>query len=383
MNSTEHHTLSLDVALMCSAAEWRGSTASFAKIAAGLMRRGHRPLLITASASMEDRFRALGLDAVGLHLPKTGAREIMTIRRVLGHSNARVVMVDTPRDLRLAASASFFTGRPIVYRYNRYAPDQRLDLSDRFFLRQVDACVFQSEFIETKALGDAPLLRRARRYRIPNGVDLELFTAKPDAGSRFRDTHGLSPDTFLVVTGSKLTANKEVDVALDALARVRAGGHDVVYVLCGEGAQAGTLRQSADELRVPVLFTGQLDPEGMVAALSAADVVVHPAPIEIFPNIVAEAMACARPVIGIDSSGVPEVLGPDQEAGLLVPPADPVAMAAAVVRLLNDPELRRRLGHAARTRVAREFPLHRMEEGYTRMFLEEVQGVASGPARRS
>ena len=323
---------------------------------------------------MQSRFRALGLDAVGLHLPKTGLREIRAVRRVLGRTNARVVMVDTPRDLRLAVSASLFTGRPIVYRYNRYSSNPRLHLSDRFYLRQVDACVFQSEFIETKALGDAPPLRRARRYRIPNGVDLEFFTAKPDAGSCFRDTHGLSPDTFVVLTASKLAPNKALDVALDAVARVRAGGHNVVYVLCGHGAQADTLRQAANELKVPVLFTGPLDPESMVAALSAADVVVHPAPIEIFPNSVAEAMACARPVIGIDSSGVPEVIGPGQEAGLLVPPADPVALAAAMVRLLLDSELRRRLGRAARARVAKEFPLQRMEEGYVCMFLEEVYG---------
>ena len=383
MNSTEHHTLSLDVALMCSAAEWRGSTASYAKIAAGLMHRGHRPLLITASDSMQGRFRALGLEAVSLDLSNTGVREIGAVRRVLHDANARAAMADTPRDLRLAVLASLFTGRSIVYRYNLNYREARLDLGDHFYLRQVDACVFQSKFIETKALGDAPPLRRARRYRIANGIDLELFAAKPEAGARFRAIHGLSPDTFVVVTGSALAANKAHDIALDALARVRADGHHVVYVLCGDGPRAAELHHIAERLRVPVLFTGQLDPEGMVAALSAADVVVHPAPIEIFPNIVAEAMACARPVIGIDSSGVPEVLGPDQEAGLLVPPADPVAMAAAVVRLLNDPELRRRLGHAARTRVAREFPLHRMEESYTRMFLEEVQGVASGPARRS
>jgi glycosyltransferase involved in cell wall biosynthesis len=327
---------------------------------------------------MQERFRTLGLDAIAVGLSNTGVPEVLTLRKLLRRAHTQAIMVDTPRDLRIAVYATMLSATPIIYRYNLNYRAPRLDLGDRFYLRQVAACVFQSQFIEAQALRDAPPLRRARRYRIANGIDVDMFAPRAEAGARFRETHGLTPDRPVVLTGSKLAANKAHDVALEAVARIRSQGQDVACVLCGDGDRADDLPRVAAALGVPAVFPGLLDPEGMVAALAAADVVLHPAPTEIFPNVVAEAMACARPVVGVDSGGLPEVLGPDGLAGFLVPPADPAALAVAVMRLLHDEALRGRLGAAGRTRVTQEFPLHRMEEGYTRMF-----GEVAGSVRRS
>ena len=75
----------------------------------------------------------------------------------------------------------------------------------------------------------------------------------------------------------------------------------------------------------------------MIAAYSAADLVVHPSLQEIFPNAVGEAMACARPVSRRTRAAPRELLGRDGSAGVLVPPADADALADAVRRLLDDP----------------------------------------------
>jgi glycosyltransferase involved in cell wall biosynthesis len=111
----------------------------------------------------------------------------------------------------------------------------------------------------------------------------------------------------------------------------------------------------------------------MIAAYSAADLVVHPSLQEIFPNAVGEAMACARPVIAADSGGTAELVGRDGTSGVLVPPADIAALAGAVGSILPEAGRLRAVGEAARRRIENEFPLSRMIDGYERA-LAEVLG---------
>jgi glycosyltransferase involved in cell wall biosynthesis len=112
------------------------------------------------------------------------------------------------------------------------------------------------------------------------------------------------------------------------------------------------------------VFTGFLEPSEVVAALSAADVVVHPSLHENFPNAVGEAMSCGRPVVAADAGGTGELVGRHGETGLLVPPGDSAALATAVRTLLTDPGRRVQLGTAARQRIETDFSIDRMIGGY-------------------
>jgi glycosyltransferase involved in cell wall biosynthesis len=165
-----------------------------------------------------------------------------------------------------------------------------------------------------------------------------------------------------VVTASKLEPGKGHDVALAALWRLGPG--DVVYVICGDGARDRELRALASDYQLPVRFTGMLDIDSLVAALSAADLVIHPSVREIFPNAVGEAMSCMRAVVAADAGGTAELLGKDGSTGLLVPPDDVVALSNAIGDLLSDPSRRSQMGAAARRRVETQFSVDRMIEGY-------------------
>jgi glycosyltransferase involved in cell wall biosynthesis len=147
-----------------------------------------------------------------------------------------------------------------------------------------------------------------------------------------------------------------------------------VYVLCGDGSREGELSSLAAAYKLPSIFTGLLNTHDMIAAYSAADLVVHPSLKEIFPNAVGEAMACACPVIAADAGGTGELLGRDGSAGILVPPADAEALADAVRDLFTDPPRLRALGEAARRRVEEEFPIQRMVDGYERALAEVIGG---------
>jgi glycosyltransferase involved in cell wall biosynthesis len=157
-----------------------------------------------------------------------------------------------------------------------------------------------------------------------------------------------------------------------ALDRVRRDGRPVLYVACGDGAREAELREFAASLALPTIFTGLLEHDGVVGALAAADLVVHPSLREIFPNAVGEAMACGCPVVAVDGGGTGELLGRDGTAGLLVPPEDPDAMALAITGLIEDPERRAAIGRAARMRIETEFPLTRMIDGYERALSEAI-----------
>ncbi len=110
-----------------------------------------------------------------------------------------------------------------------------------------------------------------------------------------------------------------------------------------------------------VKFLGYVEPEGLASYLKACDIFVAPSLYESAGFIYLEAMSYAKPVIGCRAGGVPEVVK-DQETGLLVPPEDHVALAKAIVKLVNDNNLRKEMGLAARKHIELNFTREIMVE---------------------
>jgi glycosyltransferase involved in cell wall biosynthesis len=363
----------MHVALLSSANGWRGSGSSYAKLARGLGQRGHVAHLVTAAPRLTSRLAAMQLPVTEIPGRNTGPREVWALLRVLRRLGAEAVVVDTPRDVRLAAYASLLSSARVVYRYNLNYRRPRNDLMDRVYLKRVAACVYQSRYIQDDAVTHAPWLGRIRGFRIPNGYDLERYAPSPEAGRSFRQRYRIQADARVVLTTAKLTRNKGHEVAIMALGQLNAAGTPLVYLVCGDGGREEELRDLARSVRLPAVFTGLLDPGEVVAALAAADVVVHPSLNEIFPNAVGEAMACGRPVVAADAGGTGELLGRDGDTGVLVPPGDAAALAVAVQELFADPARRDRLGGAARRRIEAEIPLGRMIDGYEAALLAVIR----------
>ena len=139
----------------------------------------------------------------------------------------------------------------------------------------------------------------------------------------------------------------------DLLQAAEASGVPRVQVaLAGEGSLASRLSGRC-------LLLGQLaDPRPFLRAL---DVFAFPSHQEALPFAVLEAMAASRPVVATRVGGIPEAVE-DRVSGLLVPPRDPPALAAALRRLAEEPGLARALGQAARARVERDFSAAGMVE---------------------
>ena len=367
----------LQVVLVTGNTGWRGSSASFAKIAQGLLAAGHGAHLVAGGAPLTRRFRELGLPATELPLRDTGPREVRALRGILRAEGARAVLVDTPRDLRVSLYAGWFR-LPVVYRYNLNYRRPRTDLGDRFYLALTAGFVYQSAYIQREAERYQPFLARRRQWRIPNGYDLDgVLRPRPDAGPALRARLGIPAEVPIVLTGSHFGAGKDHEIVFEALGRLAAGGRRFAYVLPGTGIREPDLRARAQALGVPAHFLGFVEPQDLPLVIAGADLVAHPGATEIFPNAVAEAMALERPVVAGNGGGTPEVVG-REGAGVLVPPDDVPAWARAIDALLADPERRGAMGRAARARIAREFPIERMHQGYLDLF----RAVARRGARR-
>jgi glycosyltransferase involved in cell wall biosynthesis len=198
---------------------------------------------------------------------------------------------------------------------------------------------------------------------IRNGVDMTRFAGAP-AGARIRHELGIPADARLVAVVSRLTRLKGIEHFLRAAAALKPRHPDVRFLIVGETsppdpAYLQELQGLAEALGIAsqVTFTGRRS--DVPDILGAADVAVMPSLNEALSNALLESMAAGAPVVATRVGGTPEALT-DGETGLLVPPGDAAAIAAAVSRLLDDRELACRLGRAARARIDDQFSVGRM-----------------------
>ncbi len=198
----------------------------------------------------------------------------------------------------------------------------------------------------------------ARSFGIPrdnfrvvyNGIDTDLFHANgsiPKRPNSLIVVGGYSPIKGLVHLLKAMTLVKdEMDLKLTIIGGPPGGGYS-----------SGLVREYG--LEGSVTFTGRISHEDLVKQYGSSEVAVVPSLYEGFGFPAGEAMACGVPVVSSSAGALPEVVGPDGEAGLLVPPADAVSLAGALVRLMKDEDLRRRMGVAARRRVETHFSWER------------------------
>lgn len=173
-----------------------------------------------------------------------------------------------------------------------------------------------------------------------------------------RQRYQLSDSRRWLLTVARLDPHKGVDTVLQALPAVLARAPDVRYAVAGDGPDRARVEQLAQRIGVAdrVRFLGAVSDGDLPALYNAATLYVGPSRqserigVEGFGIAFVEASASGLAVVGGDSGGVPDAVR-DGETGLLVPPEDPAAVAAAVNRLLGDAEFARRLGAAGRRAV--------------------------------
>lgn len=246
-------------------------------------------------------------------------------------------------------------GRPVVERANRWLTP----ITD-VYLAVARA---QAEYLVTEEG-----LPRAKIQVLYNGVDLEAFGGGEREAARA--ALGLAPERPVVLHVAAFRPEKRHDLLLAAAAQVCRELPEALFLLAGDGPTRPEVAARVRSLGLEEVVR-LLGPRQDIARLqTAADVAVlcSDAVVETFPLSVLEAMASRRPVVATDVGGLREQVVPG-ETGWLVPEGDAGALAAALLRLLRDPELARRMGAAGRRLVAERFSLERMIQEREALFL--------------
>jgi glycosyltransferase involved in cell wall biosynthesis len=218
--------------------------------------------------------------------------------------------------------------------------------------------VFTSEPDRETGLRLDPLAA-ANTEVVPLGIDLSAFDPER-ARPVLRDELGVKGP--LVGTVGRLHPQKAQAELVAAAPRVLVAHPDATFVIAGEGVLRPELERQIAELglRDRVLLLGQRD--DVPDVMASLDVFALTSTYEGLCLVVIEALALARPVVATPVGGIRETVL-DDETGVLFPVGDTIALAAALIRLLSDPNTRARLGEAGRERVGALYALERMVEG--------------------
>jgi glycosyltransferase involved in cell wall biosynthesis len=195
-----------------------------------------------------------------------------------------------------------------------------------------------------------------RLHIVPVGVDPAIFRPRPEIAR---------VPGRLMTTASADVPMKGLTPLLEALAKVRTERADAHLVVIGRPKDRSRIPALIERLGLDgaVDFVSGVSTERIVELYAQTEVACVPSLYEGFSLPAVEAMACGVPLVATTGGAVPEVVGRDNETGLLVPPGDSSALAAAILRALGDPALRSRIGAAGRERALRRFTWRATAEG--------------------
>ena len=335
-----------------------------------------RALSLSAGSAVQ-RLRGLGVEVDILDEPDD-QRAVPQLAEWLRRNEIDLVHAHMYRAEVVGARAAIAAGTPVIVatvHSSRVRSDE-----DRALLASltpaIDRLIVPSESIARKVAAEG---RAAARFAvIPNGVDLSRF-ASPVPPCRLRSEFDIPADAPLLGVVARLEPEKGHRHLIAAMPAVLRAAPGAWLAVVGEGSEAETLRAEATSLGVAerVVFTGRRD--DVTAITADLTIALLPSLREAQGISILEAMALRRPVVAAAVGGIPEVIT-DGVDGLLVPPADPAALAEAVTRLIRDPALRERIAEAGYRTVAERFSIEAQVRRTEAVYDEELAraGVLQG-----
>jgi len=306
-----------------------------------------------------------GIDSLG------GARQLLRLAWLLRRERFDVVHTHDLWSNLIGVPAAFLARVPVIVASQR-------DLSHlpwyksrrRVWLRRIQG-------LSTVVLANAGSIReqliqeghlRAEKIRvIHNGVDLEKFDR--DARNSGVVLANAGSGKRIVLVGNMTSEVKGHSVLIHAAPKILREFSDARFILVGDGACRKQFETQVGDLGLEkqFLFLGRRD--DVPEVLAVCDIAVLPSRTEGLPNALLEYLAVGLASVGSNVGGNAEIVK-DGVSGLLVPPENAELLADAVLRLLRDPDLARRLGHSGREYVQRRFGFDQLVEQIERLYSE-------------
>ncbi len=271
----------------------------------------------------------------------------------------------------------------IPFSISTHGQDFMVDLGNDDLLREICR---DAEFIANETEFSKGLVRErcpdsaAKMLRVFNGMDLANFPAAT-----------VEPSNAVprIVSTGRLIEFKGFHHLIAACADLKKRGLSFDCEIIGEGPWRHDLQSQIESSGVSdrVRLLGSLPQEEVFAKLRGCDIFTLACILDkkgasdVFPTVILEAMASGKPVVSTRLAGVPEQID-DARTGLLVPPGDERALADALAKLLQSPDLRRQYGHAARARIETDFAVDRTVLPLKSLFEKYVK-PSSAPTRNT
>lgn len=313
-----------------------GAERSFVDLCRALLQRGHDVLAICETrADARDelgKIEGLAITSVTVRGPwDPFARR--KLQRLLGEFRPAIAQMHLARAASLGGPAARSLGIPTLAKTHNYVNPK--------YYRAIDHLVATT--------------RKQFDYLVAQGIPDSALSIIPNFSALATRPHAPLSDSgpLRIVAIGRMVHKKGFDVLLDALARVHALGLAVKLALVGDGPESDTLHDQLDALglREFVTFLGWQN--DVAACLEAADVFVLPSRDEPFGIVCLEAMACAIPIIATATDGPVSFL--DDTTAIVVPPADPQALAQGLCDIARDPAAATARALAARSRFETRF----------------------------
>lgn len=279
-------------------------------------------------------------------------RCVFAIRSIIAREKPDLVHLHTSRAHVLGAAAARLAGaRAVIATRHMQSPIRMVWPNTSAYGGWTHALVAVSETVRDAMVASG--VDPGKMTLIRAGVDTDRFaSATPDPG--LRASLGIPDKPPLVCCAAGLTSGKGITYLIGAAAILKRQGVPVHLLLAGEGELEDDLRSQADDQRVSASFVGFRD--DLPRLLASSDIFALPSLAEGLGLAAIEAMAAGKPVVASRVGGLRESVI-DGKTGLLVPPRDPSALADALRRLIEDPELAASMGQVGRKRAMAEFSI--------------------------
>lgn len=293
------------------------------------------------------------------------------LSRLVRQLRPEIIHAHDPHAVSMAALALSFnapTPRPRLVAARRVDFHLQKHSFSRWKYRQMDLFLAASGAIRDVLISDG--IPAAHIVIVHDGIDVAKLGRLPaqDVHAEFWLPHGAP----VLVNVGALVAHKGQRYLVEAMPLVLRAVPDAHLIIFGEGELRGALERQVKDLHLEkhVLLPGFR--EDVLQLVKTADLFVMSSVTEGLGSSVLDAMAMRLPVVGTLAGGIPEVVA-DGETGVLVPPAHPKELAAAIVGLLKDPARRSRMGEAGLARVREQFGVARMLQSTLQAYRRVLQ----------
>ena len=343
----------MNILYISSKKQWGGVSSWMNKTALGLKRKGHNVWILahpkgrfihSASKGLKLFPKKLGMD----YNPAT----FFFLVRFIKNNHIDLIITNIEKEVIIGGIAARICGIPNIRRVGNEGDfNERLKVKwhHRLF---VDQCIVPCDFVRDNAIKRASWLNGSQFATIYNGSNYKRFSAAEIREQRKQ--WGLSDKDFIIGVTSRLAKAKGIESLIYVFHRILKNHSKCRLVIIGEGKEKENFKNMARELDISdsIIFGGFA--QNPMQAAAAYDIAISNSQFEGFPNTVVEYFAAGKPVVTTDAGGVAEMVKHEENA-LLIPCGDGEQLYDKIISLIENPELRKKLGQNAMKTIEQGF----------------------------